>query len=319
MPIYIRFLFFLSAVLLLNCCSEQQHTLRVAHNNWPAYQPLSLAKDLGMLENNTEVIRIANTSDVLKAFKDDIIDIAAVTLDEALLLQSENAEPIMVILVLDISHGADVIIARSNIRSLNDLKGKRVGVESSALGAFMLSRALSVGSNLNFSDLNILPLTHDKHFDSFINNEIDVVVTFEPVKSLLLAQSGSHVIFDSSRIAGEIVDVLVTKQRTAELKHAAIKKLVDAYFSTIQHINDNPDQTNARMAFYQGMSKSEFMASKKGISIPDLTTNRKLLIGEQKGIKKTIDSLAKVLLNQRIISHWDKNKVMVSHQFLPTK
>nr|WP_254446599.1 hypothetical protein [Dolichospermum sp. UHCC 0259] len=55
---------------------------------------------------------------------------------------------------MDISHGADVILGKPEIKDMKALKGKKVGVESSSLGAFFIARALEKNgmSVKNYSD-----------------------------------------------------------------------------------------------------------------------------------------------------------------------
>ena len=62
-----------------------------------------------------------------------------------------------IILVVDVSHGADVVVGRRGMRTMKDLKGKSVAVESSALGAFVLSRALAL-NGMQASDVNVVHL-----------------------------------------------------------------------------------------------------------------------------------------------------------------
>jgi hypothetical protein len=61
------------------------------------------------------------------------------TLDEVLLL-AEDVPDVRVVLVLDVSQGADVILGRPEIARFDELRGRRVGYEATALDAFMLAR-----------------------------------------------------------------------------------------------------------------------------------------------------------------------------------
>ena len=85
-------------------------------------------------------------------------------------------------MVTDISNGADVILAKPEIQSLKDLKGRRVGVDSTALGAFVITRALGqVG--LSPKDIEIVSLGVSEQERAFKQGIVDAVVTFEPVRS----------------------------------------------------------------------------------------------------------------------------------------
>jgi NitT/TauT family transport system substrate-binding protein len=131
-----------SLFALAACNDEQGPALKVGTNVWPGYEPAYLARDLGYIDQQDFILRqFPSSTESIRAFRNEVIDIVALTLDEALLLV-ENGHDIRVILVADISEGADVIIGRDGLQSMKDLRQKKIGVESSALGAFVLTRAL---------------------------------------------------------------------------------------------------------------------------------------------------------------------------------
>ena len=67
-----------------------------------------------------------------------------------------------IILVVDVSNGADVVVGRRGMRTMRDLEGKSVAVESGALGAFVLSRALAL-NGMQASDVNVVHLESNEH------------------------------------------------------------------------------------------------------------------------------------------------------------
>ncbi|MFZ5530937.1 MAG: ABC transporter substrate-binding protein, partial [Pseudomonadota bacterium] len=158
---------------LLGACSDPPDPpLRVGTNVWPGYEPLYLARDLNFFNaQQVRLVEYPNASEVLRSFRNDAIEVAAVTLDEALLLHDHTPD-IRIILGLDYSNGGDALLAQPGIRTLAELKGRRVGVENTALGAYMLSLALeSIG--MFSSEVQIVPLTVDAHETAFKNKTVD--------------------------------------------------------------------------------------------------------------------------------------------------
>ena len=122
-----------------------------------------------------------SSSEVIRAYRNGDLEAVAITIDETFLL-AETQPNIRIVLVTDISNGADVILAKPEIQSLKDLKGRRVGVESTALGAFVITRALGqVG--LSPKDIEIVSLGVSEQERAFKQGIVDAVVTFEPVRS----------------------------------------------------------------------------------------------------------------------------------------
>ena len=109
---------------------EKTKSLRIGMNTWPGYEPFVLAKNLGYLADNVNISRVDSATDVIKAFRSDLVDIACITLDEAIILQTKSKERIKIIAIMDISKGGDVVISRKDIGSMSELKGSRIGVES---------------------------------------------------------------------------------------------------------------------------------------------------------------------------------------------
>lgn len=267
----------LSAFCMAGCTQEQPTPLQIATNVWPGYEPLYLARSLGYLpESTVRFHEMTTAADVLKAFRNRAIDVAALTLDEALLLIQDGIDA-RIVLVTDVSNGADVIIARPPIRDVRNLKGKRVGVESLALGAYVLSRALDK-AGIAPRDVTIVPVPVQEHVQTYAAGTIDAVVTFEPAKTKLLAMGG-RAIFDSSRIPNEIIDVVVVRADLLQSRSKQITELKEGWFKALDYMRNNPADASQRMGKREGISSAEFSEALKGMTIPDRNENRRLLSG----------------------------------------
>ena len=167
------------ALAMSGCVREPEPPLRIGTNVWIGSEPLYLARDLGHL--NAKVVQLVeypSASEVLRAYRNQAIDGMVISLDELLVLSADGQQP-KIILVADVSHGADVVVGRPGMRTMQDLKGKRIAVESGALGAYVLSRALAV-SNMQAADVIIAHLESNEQPSAFAKGEVDGAVTFDP-------------------------------------------------------------------------------------------------------------------------------------------
>ena len=125
--------------LTLSACSQTpEPPLRIATNIWPGYEPLYLARSLGYYEKTPiRLVEMTSASETIQAIRNNIIEGAALTLDEVLVLLADDFD-LHVILVMDFSHGGDVLLAKPSIETLDELRGKKVAVETSAVGAILL-------------------------------------------------------------------------------------------------------------------------------------------------------------------------------------
>src|SRR5215471_19764041 len=92
----------------------------------------------------------------------------------------------------------------------------RWSVESSALGAFVLSRALAI-NGMQASDVNVVHLESNEQPEAFAKGQVDGAVTFDPYRGQFL-RAGANTLFDSSQIPGEIVDLLAVRESVIDSK-----------------------------------------------------------------------------------------------------
>ena len=132
----VAFLFSLSG-----CMRGQEPVLRIGTNVWIGGEPLYLSRELGFLSSGeVQLVEYPSASEVLCAFRNQAIDGMVISLDELFELAADGLQP-RIILVVDVSHGADAVVGRRGMLTMNDLKGKRVAVES---GALLLDPALTL-------------------------------------------------------------------------------------------------------------------------------------------------------------------------------
>jgi len=294
----------LSVLLLLliispGCTKKTEEPLRIGTNLWPGYEPLYLAQKLDYLKPDLVTpVQFRSSSETISAFRSRTIDAAALTLDE-LLSVAQFESNISIILVTDISLGADVLMARPEIRDLGSLRGRRVGVETTAAGAYMLSKALN-RAGLKDSDINIVNLNADEHESAFTQKRVDAVITFEPVRSRLL-NTGAKILFDSSNIPGEIVDVIVVRKDYLRSQRGRVETLLKAWFRTLDYMKEHPEDAAEKLKVRLGISADEVKAAASGLKFPDRDENSSLLRGEQPRLLNTMSMIEEHMISHKLI------------------
>lgn len=289
----------LLCLLGAGCSRQESHPLRVGTNIWPGYEPFYVARHLGYLDaNQARLVEFTSASQILRAFRNGAIDAACLTLDEALLL-AQDAADVRLVLVLDISNGADAIMAKPEIADLRGLKGRRVGAETTALGAYVLMRALQ-SAGLTPQDVHIVPLEVSEHETAFKRGEVDAVVTFEPTRTKLRS-FGARQIFDSRLIPGEIVDVLAVRSQYLQAHPQAVEHLLRGWYRALDYLKEKP-QDAARIATARmGSTAEEFLASLDGLRLPDAKETRRLLTGQPPALLKNAQMLADLMREHELL------------------
>lgn len=295
--------------------AEKSKLIRIGMHTWPGFEAFMLAKERGTYDDRVQVLRIDCATDVVRAFKSDIIDVACVTADEAVRLAAEAGEPFRIVAVLDISHGGHGIVGSEAITSMTDLEGKRIGVESTALGAYMLIRAVELSEGLRHGYLRVIPVNVDRQYDTFARKNVDAVVTCEPVKSRLLREGG-HLLFDSTMIPGEIIDVLIVKEKTIVRYAGRIQEVVDGWFDTANYITKHRQRAIAQMAGYEHLNSDMFVSAYEGLVIPSLYDNRTFLSGDEPMMHRLIEKLQKVLHENGLIRAEIDSRTLYTDRFV---
>ncbi|MDA7817496.1 ABC transporter substrate-binding protein [Sulfurimonas sp.] len=265
--------------LLLSGCgdTQQESVLKVGISPWPGYEPLVLASNKGLYQGDTHIriIRFSTPSESFRALRDGLIDVAAFTADEVFHYAEVRSAP-KIFMILDVSNGADAIVAKKNIQTIDQLKGNVLAAEGSALGHYLISRSLDFSKNTKLSDIKLTTIPINNQVQAFKAGIIDAAVTYEPSKSLLVA-AGAHVLFDSSKIPNEVVDVLVTNNETLQNRSKDLKVLMDGWFKTLDYINKNYDVAMRELAEEEGTDVKNFTKAFSEIKIADRADNMSML------------------------------------------
>lgn len=277
------------APLVFAGCAARPEPLRVGANLWPGYAPLRLATAHdGPAAEYGRVLDFPSTSMVLSAFRNGSIDAAALTLDEALLLAANGLEP-RIVLVFDFSDGADAIVTAPEIARLESLRGRRIGVETEALGGYLVGRALEQ-AGLGLHEVDIVTVPVDRHEAAYAAREVDAVVTFEPVRSRLLAV-GARELFSSRAIPGEIVDTLVVRDTLLRARERDLVALVRGHFEARAELLADPFAAAQRLGGRAGMSPEAFSGALSLMQLPDVDGNRHLLGAGEGGLEPVLQRL----------------------------
>lgn len=288
-----------AAHLFMSCEGQSRRILRLGCNSWPGYAPFFLAADLGYLPRDRfRIVGLPSTTEVLRTLENGLLDAATITLDEALLLQARGIA-LKIVLVTDISHGGDAIVARPWFESLASLKGRRIGVEGTALGAYVLSRALDL-SGLKVGDLEVEQLTLAEQEAAFGAGVVDAVVTFDPVRSRLLGR-GAREVFTSREIPGEIVDVLAVPATILADRQEPLKGLIDGWYRALDFLWREPDTAARRLASHLAMTPQETLSALGRMHLPDRSETALLLGAGPRSLGPVVDRLQRIMLDKALL------------------
>ncbi|MCU0543106.1 MAG: ABC transporter substrate-binding protein [Oscillatoriaceae cyanobacterium Prado104] len=290
---------FTLGTIVLASCTTAEPPLRIGANIWPGYETLYLARSLGYYDRTPiRLVDYPSGTEEVRAYRNGEIEGAGISIDQALVLAATNAD-VKIVVVMDFSNGGDVIVGKPGMQNLQALKGKPVGVESTALGAFIITRALEQ-QGMSPKDIKIVSLGVSEHERAFKQGTVDAVVTFGSVRTKLLA-AGAKQLFDSSQIPGEIVDVLILRDDVINKHPKTVQALVDGRFRALDYLTKNPQDAAKRIAPRTGVTPEQFLESLKGLRSPNLPENKKLLGKTDPSLLKGVTRLSQLMLDNKLL------------------
>lgn len=292
---------FLFVIIVTGCSEGPREPLRIASSPWPGYEPLYLARDLGYFKpDKVRLFELPSSDITMESFRNRSTDLATLTLDETLELLHDGTR-MRVLLILDVSNGADAALAGPEVKSLKDIKGKRISIVNIPLGMYVLSRLLDK-AGVNRNDVQVFPMPESRQYMFYTQGKADIVITFEPVKTRLL-NHGTHIIFDSRDIPNEIFDLLVVHEDVYQQRRDEICQVVKQWYRSLDYISEHPVDAAKRISNRLNVKPSEFTAMLDGIKLPTPEENINMLSGEPPGIIAPANKLNDIMIAEKQLSH----------------
>jgi outer membrane protein OmpA-like peptidoglycan-associated protein/ABC-type amino acid transport substrate-binding protein len=239
--------------------------LVVAINTWAGHAP-------GIVFNNglepsdgsyyrrqlgidVKFVLIEDPAAKLAAFRNGDVDVMWNTVDnwarEASVLAEQNQKAKSIIMQ-DWSRGGDGIVSLSSIKSIEQLKGRRIACTQFTPSHFLLLYLLSQ-SGLSPQDRAAVEksiiFTQDAPAAAamFKAGQVDAAVTWEPDLSGAVAARGdaAHVLVSTTAASNIIADTLCARQDIVDKAPETMQKFVDGWFKGIEMMKKDPSSSYA--------------------------------------------------------------------------
>ncbi len=242
--------------------------VRLGFSAWPGWFPWQVAQDQKIFDAQKVSVDLKwfdGYLESISALTAGQTDANAQTLNDTISSVSGGADQV-VVLVNDNSTGNDKIIARDGIKSIADLKGKKVAAEEGTVDHFLLLLGLKK-AGLKPTDIQFVPLETGKAAAAFVGGQVDAVGVFAPFTTQALKRPGSTELFSSKEFPGAIPDHLAFSRKFVNEHPEQVQAMVDSWFATLDYIKANPAKANEIMAKRAGVSLAEYNSYAAGTTI----------------------------------------------------
>jgi NitT/TauT family transport system substrate-binding protein len=165
-------------------------------------------------------------------------DVLATTLDGL----AKQSDPSIgaITAVIDESAGADKLVAKPEIATINDLRGRTIAFSQGSVGEYFLYYALSL-AGLGPQDVTLVPQNAvPDAVAAYTGGQADAVSAWVPDVQEA-EQAGAKVVIASDKLRA-VLDVLITSRPALDGKTEAIQAFHDAWFEALKIMIDTPDQ-----------------------------------------------------------------------------
>ena len=258
--------------------AAQADTVKIAHSTWVGYGPLYIARDKGFFKKHgvdVDIVLMEDPKERFPTLMADRIQMLASTVDAGLLYLKKPTD-FQYVVAIDDSNGGDGIVANKDIKTVADLKGKRVAVDEGSVSEFYLSVLLEK-AGLKESDLQVVNMTAADAGGAFVARRVDAAVTWEPWLSRGKKTDFGHLLVDSSTTPGLITDVMIAKTDWVKTHAKDVAGIVKAWEEAVAYYEAHPDESIEIMAKGVGgwlKDPKEFKATLSGIKFYDEAANK---------------------------------------------
>jgi NitT/TauT family transport system substrate-binding protein len=163
------------------------------------------------------------------AFVSKNVDACAMTNMEALDMPAAAGVDTTVTIVGDFSNGNDMLMTRNGL-NLKDLAGKKVLLVQKTVSEYLLERALALNGLESLSHrLKLVNTTDVDIAAAFMSDpSVEAVATWKPMALQIAALKGTNLVFNSSQIPGEIVDLLAIRTNVLDRPDGSGQKFAKA-------------------------------------------------------------------------------------------
>jgi len=309
--IYIAFLVLILLALIIFQFSpslfkkdKDNAVITIGINTWAGYDPFILADELDMFNQHkvqVEIKRFTSAIDQIQALKDGKIQLAGITMDEAFSLIDSGFKT-KIILIVDYSNGGDMLISQANIKNIQQLIGKKVGYEGSVVGEFLLDRALKE-NNIKRNRIKLVNVAVSDWALHFKEKTVDALVCFNPIASTLLNQYNANILFSSSEIPYEIIDVVIVSESFYAKHKPSITAILKAWFDSIEFQSKNIADAATIITKAKNISVKNYELGLQGLFTPDLKQNKSIFDPKSKNnIYKYSQVIVDFMLSNRLLS-----------------
>ena len=223
----------------------------VAWSHYTGWEPWGYADNAGILKKwgdkygiDIKLTLVNDYVESINLYTSGKFQACLMTNMDALTIPAVGGIDSQAVVVGDFSNGNDGIVMKNGTK-VTDLKGRSINLVELSVSHYLLARALDV-SGIKEQDVKLVNTSDADIASVFSADANGAAVTWNPPLMQARQAPGATLVFDSSKIPGEIMDLLVVRTDAPDtLKNA----LTGAWYETMAVMQGSGANTDAAIDF----------------------------------------------------------------------
>lgn len=302
--------------------AEAKKEFSIAWSIYVGWMPWPYAADAGIVKKwadkygiTIDIVQINDYVESINQYTAGKFDGVTVTNMDALTIPAAGGVDTTVLVVGDFSNGNDGIVTKKG-KTVASLKGQKINLVELSVSHYLLARALD-SAKLSEKDVTVVNTSDADMVAAFKSPDVTACVTWNPLLAEVETEPGASLVFDSSKIPGEIIDTLVVNTQTLKDNPALGKALVGAWYETMSVMSDKGEKGKAAreaMAQLSGTDLAGYDAQLKTTRM-FYTAKDAVAFAKSKDLIKTMELVRSFSFDHGLLGEGVKSKDVVGIAF----
>jgi NitT/TauT family transport system substrate-binding protein len=234
--------------------AAEKKNFKVAWTIYVGWMPWDYASQSGILKKWADkygiTIQLTQINDYVESINQYTaggFDACTMTNMDALTIPAAGGVDSTALIVGDFSNGNDGIVLKGKGKTLADIKGQSINLVQLSVSHYLLVRGLeTVG--LRERDIKVINTSDADIVGAFAAPTTTATVAWKPQLAQIVLSPNTSEVFDSTKIPGEIMDLMVANSATLKANPNFGKALIGAWYETMSVVFGKDPRTPAALA-----------------------------------------------------------------------
>ena len=256
----------LALCLATGATAQEKTDFKLAWSIYAGWMPWGYLSDSGIMDKwaekygiTVEIVQINDYVESINQYTAGQFDGVSATNMDTLSIPAGSGVDTTALIVGDYSNGNDAVILKGD-GDLASLAGMPVNLVELSVSHYLLARALDyvglaesdLGGVINTSDADMVA--------AFATDDVQAVVTWNPLVSTIMEDPAANKLFDSSDIPGEIIDLMVVNTQVLADNPAFGKAVTGAWYEVMALMAAGDEAALTAMAEASGTDLAGYKA-----------------------------------------------------------